>query len=235
MINFIKEQLAIRRLKKELRQYAQPDRVFLKSARLRFITLAKQKSGVSAGVGHYRSWKYATVAIVVVLSITGGVAGLADANNISATNPLYNFKRVSEQVRMGLSSPTKQVKLHKVFANRRLEEVVELTKENQLKKENAEDVVPTITVLEEVASVSIKTKTSRSSKKDNKNKIDRLNSDFEKEAEKTIDQAEVIKVSSEERLKICTEIVESLLQGPASSSARLANRIESRCQKIHKE
>src|SRR3989344_3046721 len=161
MFNFIKEQLAIWRFKKSLRAYTRPDRAFLKSTRTRFITLTQQRAGVCIRAKHPRSWKYATVAIVAVLSMTSGMAVFADANNVPVKHPLYNLKRVSEQVRLNLSSPVQQVELHRVFAHRRLEEVTELELETDI---NNRPIPPQSKI-----------------RVNNKIQIDKLSKDFENE------------------------------------------------------
>lgn len=131
-MNFIEEQLAVWRLKQRLHKYVRPDRAFLKSARTRFVTLGQQKTGVTVRAQHPRSWRYATVTIATVFAMTSGMTVFADVNNVPVTHPLYNLKRASEQVRLGLSSPTQQVELHRVFAHRRLEEASELETESQI-------------------------------------------------------------------------------------------------------
>lgn len=219
MINFIKEQLAIRKLKRGLREYTQPDRAFLKSAKLRFVTMAQQKSGVSVQARHSRSWKYATVAIMVILSMTSGVVVFADAKNVPVTHPLYNFKRVSEQIRMGLSSPTQQVKLHQVFAHRRLEEVVEL-EESSLdinEKDNQDNNVD--------KPISEKSKI----------RIDKLNKDFEDETETGLNKAQDPKIKEEVRQKFCQDILDTIKEKSDKKQNRMADRVKTRCNEDKNE
>lgn len=203
MINFIKEQLAIWKLKKSLHVYTRPDRAFLQSARLRFVTLAQQRAGVTVRVKHPRSWKYATVAIVSVLSMTSGMAVFADANNVPATHPLYNLKRVSEQVRIGLSSPAQQVELHKTFAQRRLEEV------SELKTEQDDKPFPP----------------------GFQNRIDGLNKDFQNEADNGLDQAKDPQVKTTDRIKFCNDILDTIKNRPQSNQLpiQMMDHIKTRC------
>lgn len=208
MINFIKEQLAIWKLKKSFRAYTRPDRAFLKSARLRFVTLAQQRAGVNVRAKHPRSWKYATVAVVAVLSMTSGMAVFADANNVPATHPLYGFKRVSEQVRIGLSSPTQQVELHKTFAQRRLEEA------SELKTEQDDKPIPP----------------------GFQNRIDGLNKDFQNETDNGLDQAKDPQVRVVDRVKFCNDILDTIQNRPQSNQlpVQIMDHIKARCAETTK-
>ena len=225
MINFIKEQLKIWRFKKSLRKYTLPDQVFLKSARTRFITLAQQKTDVTIPANHPRSWKYATIAIVTVLSMTSGIAVFADANNVSATHPLYNLKRISENVRLELSSPEKKLQLHQVLVQRRLKEVTELDTE--------EKRVPTRNV-PSVARRDIASASSEVNLTPRQIKIKKLDSDFRKEAESVLDQAQRLSIDKEDHIRICREIVNTINRDPASPSGHFMERIQSRCGEVSK-
>ncbi|OGM97940.1 MAG: hypothetical protein A2735_00910 [Candidatus Yanofskybacteria bacterium RIFCSPHIGHO2_01_FULL_41_21] len=212
MINFIKEQLVIRRLKKYFREYTQPDRAFLKSAKLRFVTIAEQKSDISIQAKHPRLWKYATVAIVAIFSMTSGMIVFADVNNVSATNPFYNFKRISEQIRIGLSSSTKQIELHQIFAHRRLEEVVKL-EENNLeinKKDNQNNIDKPIS-------------------SESKIRIDKLNKDFEDETEAGLDDVQDPKIKKEVRQKFCQDILDTIKKQPDNRRDHVADRVKIKC------
>jgi len=225
MIDFIKEQLAVRRFKKSLRAYTRPDQVFLKSARTRFINLAQQRASVKAVVTRSNSWKYATIAIVVVFSMTSGMAVFADANNVSATHPLYNFKRLSEQIRLGLSSPVQQVELHQVFAHRRLEEVTEL-------EANHDDppVVSTTSVSDKPVPDKLQVR------------IDELNKDFQKETETALDETENIieysnretQVKSRDSAQFCRDILSSIKNRPKSNRppSPMVDHIKDRCREV---
>lgn len=208
MINFIKEQLMISKLKKNLREYTRPNRAFLKSARTRFTTLAQQRAGVTTRAKHPWSWKYATVAIVAILSMTSGMAVFADANNVPATHPLYNLKRMSEQVRIGLSSPPQQVELHRIFAHRRLEEVAELETENN------DHPTPI----------------------QSQKRIDKLNNDFENETEAGLNKAQEPQIKKEVRQQFCQDILDAMRKRPRSNrpDEHMTDRVKARCGEAEK-
>lgn len=208
MINFIKEQLLISKLKKSLREYTRPDRAFLKSTRTRFVALAGQRAGVTVRTKHPLLWKYATIAIVAALSMTSGMAVFADANNVSATHPLYNLKRMSEQVRIGLSSPPQQVELHKMFAQRRLEEV------SELKNEQDDRPIPP----------------------GFQNRIDRLNKDFQDETDNGLDQTKNPQVKKEARQQFCQDILNTIQNRPQSNGlpSKMVDHIKIRCSETVK-
>lgn len=196
MINLIKEQLMIRKLKKSIRAYTRPDQWFLTSSRLKFVTLAQQRAGARIETNHSRSWRYATVAILAIISIVGGMAGFADANNVPVTNPLYNFKRISEQARLSLSSTTQQVELHQVFARRRLKEVIELEVELETEKIKEE--------------VKIEVENNLPIPVQSQERINKLNRDFEDEAEAGLAKAQNPKIKKEVRQKFCQDILDTI-------------------------
>lgn len=206
MINFIKEQLMIRKLKKSIRAYTQPDKWFLKSSRTKFVTLAQQSrfgqnahsDTKSERTKHSWSWRYATVAVVAIISIIGGVAGFADANNVSVTNPLYNFKRISEQARINLSTTTQKVELHQVFARRRLDEVIEL--EVKLETEEVKQ-----------------------------DRINKLNEDFENEAKTGLTKTQDTKIKKEVRQKFCQEILDTINSRANKRQNPAIERIKVKC------
>jgi hypothetical protein len=217
MISFIKEQLTVWRIKKNLRAYTQPDRAFLKSARARFVTLAQQQFRVRVSATGYRhSLKYATVTIAIVFAMTSGMAVFADVNNVPATHPLYNFKRVSEQVRVGLSSPVQQVRLHKTFAQRRLQEASEL-------KNNQPKINPEINQRTNQGSSPNTPKT--------QDRIDRLNKDFQNETDHGLDLAKDSRVQTGARVQFCQDILNTIKNNSESNRlpTQMVDHIKSRC------
>ncbi len=227
MINFIKEQLAVWKLKRSLHKYIRPDRAFLQSARTRFITLAQQsrfgqnahsdaksrildsdkaesrRAGVTVRAKHPRSWKYATIAIVAVLSMTSGMAVFADASNVPVTHPLYSLKRLSEQIRLGLSTPEQQVELHQIFAQRRLEEASEL-------ETNHDD---------------------RPITPESQTRINGLDNDFQKETEHGLDKTQDPQVHAAARAKFCQDILDIIQQDAPTNPlpSPMVDHIKTRC------
>jgi len=254
MISLIKEQLAIRRLKKNLHVHVRPDRAFLKSARTRFITLAQQQAGVRVGaIGYFRSFKYATVAIAVVFALTSGMAVFADANNVPANHPLYGFKRLSEQVRLDLSSPVQQVELHKTFAQRRLKEISELKTEQQIEQQtspspeissrtNKENDQKTNRVIVPTINPTISPNTDaesnrRTNEGDNsgtsklQDRIDGLNKDFQDETDHVLDQDKNPQIKTEARVQFCQDILNTIKDKSESDRlpTQMVDHIKSRC------
>ncbi len=230
MINFIREQLIIRKLKKDLRAYVKPDKAFLDSAKLKFITLAEERTNkkVLLASGSFNYFRYATAMAVVVLIMTSTAAVFADVSNVPVNNPLYNLKRVSEKVRVALVPQPKQIELHRVFAHRRLEESSELgSKEN----------IPAVASLKSQAKVEVKiekveNKIEDTQRKVEKVRIDRLNKDFEKEMETGLKKAQEYTGHPQLKTNLCDDILETIRDRRDSSglSSRIIGRLEEKCQ-----
>ncbi|MBP9822074.1 MAG: hypothetical protein KBC81_01340 [Candidatus Pacebacteria bacterium] len=238
-MNFIKEQLAIWKLKRSLRSYVQPDKTFLNSTKEKFVLMSQQRNSASV-IKHYHLMKYATVFAVVALSMVTGLSVFADVSDVSVAHPLYDFKRVSEQVRLKASSPVKQVELHRVFATRRLQEVVELENENlQHKNTPQESIQPTPSsvvknkpeetpIKNEIKDADhVKIDTSISNQK----RIDRLNKDFQNEVEGVLGRVQRLEDSKDVRGKFCKDILNTVKQKDAEFrlSEHLLEDIKSRC------
>jgi hypothetical protein len=206
MTNFIKEQLAIWRLKKLLRRETRMDQAFARSARMRFIELARQRAGALSHVGRSRLWKYATITAVIALTMTSSMAVFADANNVSASHPLYNLKRLSEQVRLDVSSPGQKVELHKAFAQRRLKEA------SEIEKNGTPDLPAT-----PAPGVRVR--------------IEQLKEDFRTEAETGLDQTQDPQIRTEIRVKFCDDIFDAIQQENLTNrpSAQVVQHIQNRC------
>ena len=191
-----------------LRAYTRPDRAFLRSARVRFVALAQQRAGVTARAKHPRAWKYATIAIVAVLASTSGAAVFADATNVPATHPLYGFKRMSEQVRMGLSTPAQQVELHKIFAQRRLEEASEIEADH-----DDHPIAPQSQL-----------------------QVNGLDKDFQNETEVGLDKAQDPQVRAQARLQFCNDILTTIAHLPPANQLPVAvvSHIKTRCAQTPK-
>ena len=220
MINFIKEQLAIWKLKKSIREFTRPDREFLESARIKFVTLAQQHGGVGVRAKHPRVWKYATVAIVAILAMTSGMAVFADASNVPVTHPLYNLKRLSETVRLEVSLPEQRLKLHEVFVQRRLEEITDLDMEEHRILIQTRPAVVRGSITSASSGVNLTPRQIR---------IKKLDSDFQKEAESVLDQTNKLPLRKDVDIRICKEITNAVNRWPASASSQLTNRLNIRC------
>lgn len=234
MINFIKEQLVISRLKKTLQNYARPDRTFLKSARAKFVTLAQQRAGVSTKEKHPLLWKYATVSLVVMFSMTGGMAVFADAGNVPATHPLYGFKRLSEQVRLDLSSPAQQVELHRLFAQRRLKEASEIKnnqENNQNNQQTNQEINPGANPQTNQETTPKINRINGSDNHDVQNRIDGLNKDFQSETDHGLDRAKDPQVRPEIRTQFCQDILNTINNHSESDQlpSQMVDHIKSRC------
>ncbi len=182
MINAIRRQLQERKLRNQLRRYYAPDGGFLKSAKNRFTQEIRTELKPARIPIHHHvvKWRYALVAGLIAVSMTGGVMTYADANNVPASHPLYNFKRFSEQVRLGLATPQQQVALHQSFAQRRLHEIEEMKAEH-----------PGID-------------------EDNDETVGHLSDDFQNEANDTIDQAEKLNFMQDQRQALCQKILDTV-------------------------
>lgn len=246
MINFIKKQLAIRKLKRNLREYTRPDQSFLKSARLRFITMAQQDLRVKLVASRSFSFRYATIAIMAVLAMTSGMAVFADVNDVPVTHSLYQLKRLSENVRLEISPPDKKIVLHQIIVQRRIKELVELHDPEvaqATEPAEANEIVGTSTeislketVLPEASpAVLLKAYPSSLPKKEEVSKqkrIKKLDSDFEKQSEAALDEIQKLPINKEVRNNICKEISEAITDGTASSSRRFIEQVKTRCNKI---
>ncbi|OGN34901.1 MAG: hypothetical protein A3I39_01270 [Candidatus Yanofskybacteria bacterium RIFCSPLOWO2_02_FULL_47_9b] len=115
--NNLKFALKILRLKRDLN----PDPVFLRSAREKFLTsLAPQRASLRH---HVIRWSYAFTAVVILFGGTGGLAAFADYKDVPVTSSLYDLKRASETTRLVLTPATKKSEAHAQLAERRLKEI----------------------------------------------------------------------------------------------------------------
>ncbi len=230
MINFIKKQLALRRVRRILKSNTQPDENFLRSTRESFIALARSLAPQRDMVRHFSPHLFrraVTVMAIVLIFMTTGMAVFAENNDVSATHLLYPLKRFSEQIRLNVSSPVKQVELHEEYAHRRLKEISALdTKKPQnaaaLKLESRQ-----ISVLSPVASASF-----LKEKMTNQARIKELRSDFEKEAVKTVEQAKEIPLSKEKRIELCEDLLTQADQRSLNSEDMPLRKLRARCAEV---
>lgn len=117
LINHLKLTLRLARLRRALN----PDRAFLNSARARFLqSLAPERIRPHH---HVLRWGYVFAVIVIVIGGASGLAAFADVKNVSASSPLYQLKRVSEQTRLVLTPVQRKSAVHAQLAERRLKEI----------------------------------------------------------------------------------------------------------------
>ncbi|HZZ99234.1 MAG TPA: DUF5667 domain-containing protein [Candidatus Paceibacterota bacterium] len=128
MNNPIKEKLKERKIRRLLRRHFDPSDEFLRSSRSDFLDAVQKEFEVARVPIHHHviRWRYALMAVLIATMSTAGVMTYADVANVPPTHPLYQFKRVSEQIRLDFSTPQKQVQLHQDFAARRVQEIQEL-------------------------------------------------------------------------------------------------------------
>lgn len=105
-------------------------------AKRRVAPLAPQIRWRSIGV---KSLQYMVVFAIVALVGTSGLVAFADSQNVEATHPLYQFKRIGEQVRLTIAPKQSKHLLHEEFAKRRAEEVRQITAIVQTETDGARD------------------------------------------------------------------------------------------------
>lgn len=245
MINLFKEQLAMRRLRKRLHAYTLMDRAFFRSARESFAELARQRAGARTVVArdHDLRFRYATVALIAVISLTSGLSVFADKNDVSPESPLYNFKRLGEEVRVAVAPSEKKIELREEYVERRVKEIA------ILKPEAPQPEIMSMT-LEAPTSDQVSLKRSAQSSPDpiasisdtedddkerekRKKRVERLTKDFFKETEKLLDQTEKANIQKERKAQVCEKAISAAYQDISSSpSLRFAERVQDRCQEI---
>ncbi len=128
MINSLFTKLKELRLRSQLRKHYGPDEAFLRSSREQFLNSIEPRGGLARTSinNHAAYWRYALITLLILISTTVGLTTFADQANVPANHPLYQLKRLSEQIRLDLSTPQKQIVLHQEFADRRLKEIKEV-------------------------------------------------------------------------------------------------------------
>lgn len=256
MINFLREQLAMRRLRKRLHAYTRMDRVFFHSTRDSFIELARQRAGTRTVATAYNpGFRYATVALVAVLALTSGLSVFADKNDVSPESSLYNLKRLGEEVRVAVAPAEKKVELREKLVDRRLKEIAVLKDEAGIGAELAtQDISETMSLkmaptdFIPVTAPSISPDVSSGSKdekddkekrernlKDKKEIVEKLTKDLYRETEKILDQVQKTSIKEENRERICNKIIDALYQDGASPSIRFAEQVQDRCEDIKED
>lgn len=88
--------------------------------------------------------RYAGGVVASLMFATSGVAAYADQNNVGPESALYPFKKLSENVRLTLSSDENKVVLYEKFAERRVKEIekikISAVGKSDREKEEAEKI-----------------------------------------------------------------------------------------------
>lgn len=213
MIKYIKQQLALRRLREQLRARYWINPEFLKSAKESFVAMAglrAQRAGVRVARWSH-AWRYATVAVVAVLSMTTGLAVFAQKNDVPPDHPLYQLKRLGEHVRLAVSSPAQQVELRQEYVSRRLKEII-LLKAEEAGAQLDISVSPEATLTP------------------HQTRLQELGDDLQKEAESAIDQSEDIGNRKEKHAQVCGQILEAVDHASTSAPVGLRLYLKARCE-----
>lgn len=140
MLQFLKDKLIEREIKKDLREFFNPRKEFLDKARILFLEsdqkrriVALKKSELFMSTFYSRLALSGFAVLVLFLSLTWGLAALADYENIGPKHPLYSLQRLGEEIKSQLIVDVQaKARWEKQLAHRRLKEVEELEKENSL-------------------------------------------------------------------------------------------------------
>lgn len=134
MVRFIKNKLISRKIRKITSGYFEPSEKFLAKARYEFIDALSKKYGVKLAASSpavpYRIFKYSFGALIMIIFSATGLIAYADKQNVAPNNPLYGFKRLSENVKIQLAPQAEKAVLHEEFAKRRYEEIQAVKSQN---------------------------------------------------------------------------------------------------------
>ena len=122
------KQLEERKIRNLLRRHYDPAKPFMELLRSDFKRSVELEIKPARTPLHHHviRWRYALIAALIGVSSMAGMMTYADATNVPPTHPLYQFKRMSEQIRLDFSTPQQQVQLRQAFAERRAHEIKEL-------------------------------------------------------------------------------------------------------------
>jgi hypothetical protein len=113
-----------------LKRSFEPRKEFLESTRAAFLAevatrrvapLAPQFAWRALGI---RGLQYTAAFVAVALLGTSSLVAFADSQNVQATHPLYQLKRIGEHVRLSVTPEQNKHLLHEEFAQRRATEVL---------------------------------------------------------------------------------------------------------------
>ena len=136
----LKSLLAISHAVTDTTSQIKPRPEFKAAARYRFQSaLAAKEKKMAKSESAPRRWrfKWATVALaVLVIFVVGGGTGIASANSMPG-DPLYRVKTIVERIQMGLTFGNEnKAQLHMNFAERRSDEMQTLIDEGDLEGAN---------------------------------------------------------------------------------------------------
>lgn len=228
-------------LRIRIKRALKPDQVFLDSAREKFLLSLVERYGIqmeTTSLSSSMRWRYAVIITLIVCSM-GGLGVFADTTNVAPDHPLYEFKRISEQVRLHLSTPDHQVALHQVFATRRLEEIKAIEKVAvptvvAASVQPVATVTPVVLSAAKTAKVADQSVTSSSlpvlASVSTRPILEKLDSDFRNEIMQGIEQDEKIDTRGERRKALCQILLQAVQQNLIKSHK--SERIEARCATV---
>lgn len=128
MIKSVKSQLKMWRAKRLLKKKFSPDREFLVKARADFLSrlAGSSRAAVRTRRGFSVVVRY-SLTFAIIIGLNGGLVAFASGQNVPPTHPLYPFKRLGEDIAITFASPQSRPYLHKQFAERRLQEIKEVS------------------------------------------------------------------------------------------------------------
>lgn len=122
----------LRKIKKEI----QPTPEFVEKTRGRFLAMYETQypnAAKRSSSWHIYVMRAGAVVAACAVVITA-TSAYADQSNVSAASPLYPLKRISESVRLAVSTETKKQEVYTELAERRVQEIeedVKLSKESK--------------------------------------------------------------------------------------------------------
>lgn len=141
-----------------MKQYFKPDKDFLNACKESFIAKISQEMPAPKANKFSLAivWlKYSLGAFFLIILIGSGAVVYADKANVDYNNPLYNFKRLAESVRITIAPQEQLPVLHAELAQRRLDEIKKIEADVAVITEDiatsTEDVV---TIIKDVATTT---------------------------------------------------------------------------------
>jgi hypothetical protein len=119
----------MQKVKKLLRKKFLPDAAFMEVAKADFLSrISGTTKGIAVPAKKGFGWvlKY-SVTFAIILGFGGGLVAYADGQNVPPTHPLYPLKRLGEDITLTFASSGSKPYLHREFAERRLEEIEEVS------------------------------------------------------------------------------------------------------------
>ncbi len=116
-------------MKNDLKKIVYPSEQFTQKAKGRFLATFDAKHGTRPQPAGHRmtAWAKAFIVIGALAAVMVSVSAYADTANVAADNPLYPFKRLSENVRLALTPKNEQAQVEASLAVRRANEIADLS------------------------------------------------------------------------------------------------------------